>query len=183
MYDYEDTAKRMDGALNALKKDLATLRTGRASPSLLDGVVVDAYGSMMPIAQVGTVNAPEPRMLTVQVWDKGLISAVEKAIMNSNLGLNPSSDGQLVRIPMPDLNEERRKEMVKMGSSYAEKSKISIRNIRRDSNDSIKKMEKDGDISKDEMHSLNDEVQKLTDDHVKSVDEIFSQKEKDIMTV
>ncbi len=183
MYDYEDLKKRMEGTLGALHKDLATLRTGRASPSLLDGIMVDAYGSMMPLNQVGTVNAPEARMLTIQVWDKGLVASVEKAIMNSNLGLNPSSDGQLLRIPMPDLTEERRKEMVKIGSGHAEKAKIAIRNIRRDGNESVKKMEKDGDISQDEMHHSTDEIQKLTDEYIKNVDSLFAEKEKDIMTV
>jgi ribosome recycling factor len=183
MSNLKELETRMENSLTALNKDFGTLRTGRASPSLLDGIMVDAYGSMMPLSQVGTVSAPEPRTISVQVWDKGMIGAVEKAIMTSNLGLNPSSDGQLVRIPMPDLTEERRKEMVKIASSHAEKAKISIRNIRRDGNDDAKKAEKDGDISQDEMHALTDNIQKLTDDSVKRIDSALADKEKDILTV
>jgi len=183
MSDFADLNKRMEGALNALQKELVGLRTGRASVNMVDGVVVESYGQMMPLNQVGTVSVPEPRMITIQVWDKGLVPSVEKAILNADLGLNPSSDGQLVRLPIPDLNEERRTEMAKIGSKYAEQAKIAIRNVRRDGMDSLKKQEKASEISQDEMHTQGDEIQKLTDDFVKKIDTLFAEKEKEIMTV
>lgn len=183
MTDINNLKKRMENTLTSFQKDLSSLRTGRASVSLLDKITVDSYGSIVPLNQVGNVNAPEPRLLTIQVWDKTMVSIIEKAIITSDLGLNPSSDGQLIRIPMPDMTEDRRKEMVKIGGTYTEKTKIAIRNIRKDGMDSIKKAEKDGEISQDEMHTKCDEIQKITDEFVKKIDELFSEKEKDIMTV
>lgn len=175
--------RRMDGALEALRKEFAGLRTGRASAHLLDQIHVTAYGSSMPLNQVGTVSVPEPRMITVQVWDRGLVSAVEKAIRDGGLGLNPASDGQLVRVPIPELSQERRTELSKVAHKYAEQGRVAIRNVRRDAMETLKKMEKDGKISQDEHHNLSDQVQKLTDEHVKKVDEALSAKEKEIMQV
>ena len=148
--DENDLKRRMDGALEALKREFAGLRAGRASTSLLENVQVDAYGSPMPMNQVASVSVPEPRMLTVQVWDNGNIKAVEKAIMDSDLGLNPNTEGNLIRVPIPDLSEERREEMTKIAAKYAEQGRIAVRNVRRDGMDSLKKLEKDGDISQDE---------------------------------
>ncbi len=175
--------RRMDGALEALRREFGGLRTGRASAHLLDPVVVKAYGSDMPLLQVGTVNVPEPRMITVQVWDRGLVQAVEKAIRDSNLGLNPQSDGQLVRIPIPELSQERRQELTKLAHKYAELGRVAVRNVRRDGMDSLKKMEKDGKISQDEHRHQSDSVQKLTDDHIKKVDETLAAKEREILQV
>ena len=176
-YDKSDVERRMAGAVESLKGDLSGLRTGRANTALLDPVVVEVYGSMMPLNQVATVSAPEPRMLTVQVWDKSNVSAVEKGITKANLGLNPMSDGQTVRLPMPDLNEERRKELAKLAGDYGEKAKIAIRNVRRDANDALKE-----EISEDDRKLLEDEVQKLTDKYVGEVDAATEGKEKEIMT-
>lgn len=181
--DKDDINKRMDGAVKALTTEFAGLRTGRAHVSLLEPVNVDAYGSIMHINQVANVSAPEPRLLTVQVWDKGLVKAVEKAIANANLGLNPAADGQTIRVPVPQLSEERRKEMTKVAAKYAENARIAVRNVRRDGMDHLKKEEKDGIISEDEHKKLADEIQKLTDKHVASIDEMLTSKEKDIMTV
>lgn len=178
-----DLTRRMDGAIESVKKDFAGLRTGRASVALLEPVMVDAYGSVMPITSVGTIGAPEPRMLTVQVWDKSMVSAVEKGIRNAGLGLNPSPDGQLVRVPIPPLSEERRVEMTKVAGKYAEQARVAVRNVRRDGMEELKKLEKDGDISKDEHHTYADDVQKVTDAHVKQVDELLQQKEQEIMQV
>ncbi len=178
-----DIKKRMEGALGAFSNDLKGLRTGRASSALLDSVQVEAYGSKMPLNQVGTVSVPEPRMLSVQVWDKGMVKAVEKAIAAAGLGLNPVSDGSLVRVPLPDLSEERRKELVKAAGQYAERSKVAIRNIRRDAMDTLKKQEKDGDISEDEHRTQSDEIQKVTDEYVGKVDTSLAAKEKEIMHV
>ena len=175
--------RRMDGALEALRREFAGLRTGRASAHLLDPVVVKAYGGEMPLNQVGTVNVPEPRMITVQVWDRSLVTAVEKSIRDANLGVNPQSDGQLVRIPIPELSRERRQELTKLAHKYAEQGRVAVRNVRRDGMETLKKMEKDGKISQDEHHRQNDEVQKLTDDHIKKVDEALAQKEKEILQV
>jgi len=175
--------RRMDGALEALRREFGGLRTGRASAHLLDPVVVKAYGSDMPLLQVGTVNVPEPRMITVQVWDRGLVQAVEKAIREANLGVNPQSDGQLVRLPIPELSQERRQEMTKIAHKYAEQGRVAVRNVRRDGMETLKKMEKDGKISEDEHRRHTDEVQKLTDDHTKKVDEALAQKEKEILQV
>jgi len=175
--------RRMDGALEALRREFAGLRTGRASAHLLDPVMVKAYGGEMPLNQVGTVNVPEPRMITVQVWDRSLVTAVEKSIRDANLGVNPQSDGQLVRIPIPELSRERRQELTKLAHKYAEQGRVAVRNVRRDGMETLKKMEKDGKISQDEHHRQNDEVQKLTDDHIKKVDEALAQKEKEILQV
>ncbi|HET6222496.1 MAG TPA: ribosome recycling factor [Dongiaceae bacterium] len=173
----------MDGALEALRREFAGLRTGRASTHLLDSVVVKAYGSEMPLAQVGTVNVPEPRMITVQVWDRGLVSAVEKAIRDGGLGLNPASDGQLVRVPLPELSQERRTELSKIAHKYAEQARVAVRNVRRDGMEGLKKLEKDHKISEDEHRKRSDEVQKLTDQHIKLIDDALAQKEKEIMQV
>ena len=181
-YDKADIERRMSGAVDALRSDLSGLRTGRANTSLLDPVQVEVYGSMMPLNQVATVSAPEPRMLSVQVWDKSNVNAVEKGIAHANLGLNPMQDGQTLRIPMPDLTEERRKELAKLAGQYAEKAKIAIRNVRRDGMEDLKADEKAKDISEDERKRGEDEVQKLTDNYVAQADEAAAAKEKEILT-
>ncbi len=181
-YDKADVERRMAGAVESLRSDLGGLRTGRANTALLDPVMVEVYGSMMPLNQVATVSAPEPRMLAVQVWDKGNVSAVEKGISKSNLGLNPMTDGQTVRLPIPDLNEERRKELAKLAGSYAEKAKIAIRNVRRDSNEALKEDEKKKEISEDERKRLEDEIQKMTDRNVGDIDSVTEAKIREIMT-
>ncbi|HMO42415.1 MAG TPA: ribosome recycling factor [Phenylobacterium sp.] len=174
---------RMDKAVAALKEEFGSLRTGRASSSLLDQVMVDAYGSTVPLNQVAAVSVPEPRMLTVNVWDRGLAVSVEKAIRNAGLGFNPVVDGQNLRIPIPPLTEERRKEMVKLAGKYAEQQRIAVRNVRRDANDDLKRAEKDGAISQDEHKRMEAEVQKFTDEAVKRVDEALKVKEQEIMQV
>lgn len=179
----QDLEKRMKGALDALHKEFAGLRTGRASVNLLDKVMVSAYGSMMPLAQVGTVAVPEARTITIQVWDKGMVKAVEKGIQDAGLGLNPMSDGQIVRVTLPDLSEERRKELVKVAAKYAETGRVAIRNIRRDGMELLKKQEKDGDISEDEHKKASADIQKLTDKHIEQVDQQLVAKEKDILTI
>ena len=181
-YDKSDIERRMQGAVESLKGDLAGLRTGRANTSLLDPVVVEVYGSMMPLNQVATVSAPEPRMLSVQVWDKGNVSAVEKGIAHANLGLNPMQDGQTLRIPMPDLTEERRKDLAKLAGKYAEGAKIAIRNVRRDGMEALKEDEKKKEISEDERKRFEDEVQKLTDKYVAETDKAAEAKEKEILS-
>ncbi len=181
-YDKADIERRMQGAVDSFRSDLGGLRTGRANTTLLDPVVVDVYGANMPINQVATVSAPEPRLLSVQVWDKGNMNAVEKAIHQAGLGLNPVIDGQLIRLPIPDLTEERRKELAKLAGQYAEKAKIAIRNVRRDGNDAIKADENKKEISEDDRKRLEEEVQKLTDDMIKAVDEAAENKEKEIMS-
>lgn len=181
--DTDDIERRMDGAVGAFKTDLAGLRTGRASAGLLEPIMVDAYGQMMPIAQVGTISVPEPRMLSVQVWDKGQVAMVEKAIRESSLGLNPMAEGQLIRIPLPELNEERREELVKVAGTYAENARIAVRNVRRDGMDQIKKAEKDSEISQDDAKLYSDEVQELTDKFIKLVDETLAVKEGEIRQV
>ena len=178
-----DLERRMEGAVEVLHKEFAGLRTGRASTSLLDPVTVEAYGQAMPLNQVGTVGVPEPRMLSVQVWDKGMVKAVEKAIMDAGLGLNPQADGHLIRIPIPPLNEERRKELAKVAGKYAEEARVAVRNVRRHGMDELKKAQKDGDISEDELHQYSDEIQKMTDDNVASIDETLAHKEEEIMQV
>ncbi|MCI5049012.1 MAG: ribosome recycling factor [Rickettsiales bacterium] len=183
MTDMDDLKRRMEGALNNLTQEYAGLRTGRASAGMLDPIQVDAYGSMMPLNQLANVSAPEPRMLTVQVWDASMVKAVEKAIRESDLGLNPSGEGQTIRVPVPELSEERRKELSKVASKYAENCKIAIRNVRRDGMDELKKMEKDGDISEDDQRRMGDEIQKMTDDFVAKVDKLYEEKDKDIMSV
>ena len=181
-YDRADIERRMTGAVESLKSDLAGLRTGRANVHLLDPVVVEVYGSMMPLNQVATVSAPEPRMLSVQVWDRANVTAVEKGIAHANLGLNPMIDGQTLRLPLPDLTEERRKELAKLAGQYAEKAKIAIRNVRRDGMEALKGDEKKKDISEDERKRAEDEVQKLTDKYVAEVDATAEHKEKEILT-
>ena len=181
--DMDDLQRRMEGALNTLKSDFGGLRTGRASTTLLESIMVEAYGQQMPMSQVGTISAPEPRLLSVQVWDKGQVSFVEKAIREAGLGLNPVADGQMVRVPLPELNEERREELVKIAGKYAEQCRVAVRNVRRDGMDQLKKGEKDGEISQDEQKSLSDDVQKLTDDYVEKIDEALSQKEAEIRQV
>jgi ribosome recycling factor len=174
-YDKADVERRM-------KSDLSGLRTGRANVTLLDPVVVEVYGSHMPLNQVATVSAPEPRMLTVQVWDRSNITPVEKAIRSAGLGLNPITDGQTLRLPIPDLTEERRRELAKLAGQYAEKAKIAIRNVRRDANDSLKTDENKKEISEDERKRLETEVQKMTDEMIKAVDDAAAHKEKEIMS-
>ena len=182
-YNKDELNRRMNGAVSALKSELAGLRTGRASAALLDPVKVEAYGNVMPINQVGTVGTPEPRLLTVQVWDKGLVKATDKAIREAGLGLNPQVEGQLLRIPIPELNEERRRELVKLAHKYAEQAKVAVRNIRRDGMEALKKAEKDHKIGQDEHHKLGDELQKLTDAHIHDIDHVLHGKEQEIMQV
>ncbi len=179
----ETLKNRMDGALKVLDNELKGLRTGRASPNLLDPVQVEAYGSRTPLSQVATISVPDPRMLNVQVWDKSMIKAVEKAIVEANLGVTPSSDGQIIRLPIPPLNEERRKELAKLAGKYGENTKISIRNVRRDGMEELKKLEKAGHISEDELHSTSEEIQKLTDKEVENVDKQVKAKEQEIMSM
>jgi ribosome recycling factor len=179
----QDTKKKMEAAFEHTKKEFSGMRTGRASPALLEGLQVEVYGTLTPIAQVGTINVPEPRMLSIQIWDKGVVKFVEKAIRESNLGLNPVVDGQTIRVPIPPLTEERRKDMVKVISKHAEEGRVSIRNVRRLALDSLKDMEKKKLLSEDELKKFEKDVQKLTDDCVKQVDALLSQKEKDIMQV
>jgi ribosome recycling factor len=178
-----DLSRRMDGAMETLRREFAGLRTGRAHPGLLEPVKVIAYGSEMPLNQVGTVGTPEPRMLTVQVWDKSMISAVEKAIRDSGLGLNPSTDGMMIRVPIPQLTTERRNELAKMAHKYAEGAKISVRGVRRDGMEQIKGLEKKHEIGEDLAKNWSEEVQKLTDQFIKKVDEALADKEKDIKQV
>jgi ribosome recycling factor len=181
-YDKADIERRMAGAVEALKSDLSGLRTGRANTALLDPVVCEVYGSMMPLNQVATVSAPEPRMLSVQVWDKSNLTAVEKGIAHANLGLNPMIDGQTIRLPIPDLTQERRKELAKLAGQYSEKAKIAIRNVRRDGMENLKDDEKKKDISEDDRKRGEDEVQKLTDKYVALADDAAAAKEKEILT-
>ncbi|HVR89477.1 MAG TPA: ribosome recycling factor [Novosphingobium sp.] len=180
-YDKPDLERRMKGAVEALRHDLAGLRTGRANTGLLDPVMVEAYGSQMPLNQCATVSAPEPRMLTVQVWDKSNIGPVEKAIRSAGLGLNPINDGNTLRLPIPDLTEERRKELVKLAHSYAEKARIAIRNVRRDGMDNLKADEARKELSEDDRKRSETEVQKLTDEQIKAADEVMNHKEQEIM--
>lgn len=182
-FDLDDIERRMDGALEALRHEFAGLRTGRASPNLLDPVTVDAYGTRMPLNQVGTVGVPEPRLLTVSIWDKSMVKATEKAIRDAGLGLNPQSDGMLIRIPIPELNEERRRELGKVAGKYAEQARIAVRNVRRDGMDALKKQEKEGDLSQDDHRLYADEVQAVTDKHIKAIDDMLSAKETEIMRV
>ena len=181
--DFADLRRRMDGAISAFKSDIAALRTGRASANVLDPVSVDAYGSKMPLNQVANISVPEPRMITVSIWDKSMVGAVEKAIRESNLGLNPVTDGSTLRIPLPELNEERRKELVKVAHNYAENGRVAIRHVRRDGMDALKKAEKDGSIGEDEHHTQSDQVQKLTDEMIAELDRLLSDKEAEIMQV
>jgi len=181
--DLDDLKRRMAGAVDSLKHEFGGLRTGRASTSLLDPVTVDAYGTPMPINQLASVNTPEPRMITVQVWDKANVAAVEKAIRNSGLGLNPAVDGTTLRLPIPELTEERRKEMTKVAGKYAEEARIAVRNVRRHGMDTLKKMEKDGDISQDDHKLYADEIQDMTDQKIAEIDKLLQSKEQEIMQV
>jgi ribosome recycling factor len=181
--DFKDLHRRMDGAVAAFKHDLASLRTGRASSNLLDPIQVNAYGTTMPINQVGTVSVPEPRMISVSVWDKSLVSAVDRAIRESNLGFNPILDGTTLRIPLPELNEQRRKELVKIAHQYAENARVAARHVRRDGMDHLKKAEKDHAITEDEHRTQSDRVQKMTDETISVIDSMLSEKEGEIMQV
>lgn len=174
---------KMDKTLDSLKGDFGGLRAGRAHASLLDGIMVEAYGSMTPIAQLGTISIPDARTISISVWDRGMAKAVEKAIMESELGLNPASDGQLIRVPIPPLSEERRKELTKIAGKYAENNKVAIRNLRREALDEVKKLKKDNAISEDDEKRYENEIQKLTDDSIKKIEEMLAQKEKDILQV
>lgn len=180
-YDKNDIQRRMDGATESLKSDLIGLRTGRASTNLLDPITVEVYGAQMPLNQVATVSAPEPRLLSVQVWDKGNVNSVEKAIRSAGLGLNPISDGTMIRLPIPDLTEERRKELAKLAGQYAEKARIAVRNVRRDGMDALKADEKKNEISEDERKRLEAEVQKLTDGTIADIDSAAHSKEQEIL--
>ena len=182
-YSKDEMTRRMNGAVAGLKGEFAGLRTGRASPALLDPVMIEAYGNQMHVSQLGTISTPEPRLLTVQVWDRSMVKTVDKAIRDAGLGLNPQVDGQLLRIPIPELNEERRKELVKLAHKYAEQGRVAVRNVRRDGMEILKRLEKDHKIGQDEQHRHGDELQKLTDGHIKDVDEALAAKEKEIMQV
>ena len=182
LIDVDDLTRRMDGAMSALKSEFASLRTGRASSSMLDPIMVDAYGQRTPINQVGTVNVPEPRMVTINVWDKSQVDIVEKAIRESGLGINPQTNGTLIMLPIPELNEERRRELSKVAAQYAEQARISIRNIRRDGMDQIKKLRADG-MSEDDQKFWEDEVQELTNSYVANIDSLLNNKQGEIMQV
>jgi ribosome recycling factor len=182
-YDINDIKRRMQGASAALKTELSGLRTGRASAHLLDPVMVDAYGAQMPLQQCASVTVPEPRLIAVNVWDRSLVHAVEKAIINSNLGLSPATEGQTIRLRIPELNEERRKELVKIAHKYAETARVAVRHVRRDAMDLIKKLEKDHQISKDDHDRHSAEIQKATDAGITEIDHLLSAKEKEILTV
>jgi ribosome recycling factor len=179
----KDAKDRMEKAIEAVRSSFTKLRTGKATPALLDSVMVDYYGSSMPIKNVANISAPEPRLLVIQPWEKNMLGEIEKAIQKSDLGFNPANDGIVIRIPIPQLTEERRKDLVKIAKKDAEEGKISIRNIRRDANESLKKAEKASEISEDQMHDGQADVQKLTDDYVKKIDDILELKEKEIMGV
>ena len=182
-YDAPDIKRRMQGAVDSLKHDFGGLRTGRAAASLLDPIQVDAYGAMMPLVQVGSVTVPEARMLQINVWDRGLVAAVEKAIRASNLGLNPQTEGQVIRLRMPDLTQERRKELVKVAHQYAEKARIAVRNVRRDGMEQLKALEKAHLMSEDDHKKKADDVQKMTDETIKDIDSTLRTKEQEIMQV
>jgi ribosome recycling factor len=182
-FDKEDMKRRMKGALATLKHEFTGLRTGRANAAILDPVSVEAYGNAMPVNQVGTISTPEARLLTAQVWDKGLVKAVDKAIREAGLGLNPQMDGQLLRIPIPELNEERRRELSKAAHKYSEQARVAVRNVRRDGMDHLKRLEHDHAISEDEHHKLSAELQKLTDENVHEIDQMLATKDQEIMHV
>lgn len=182
-FKLDDYKKRMDGAISALAHEFGGLRTGRASPTILDPITVEAYGAVTPLNQVANVSVPEPRMISVQVWDKSVVQAVDKAIRSANLGLNPIIDGQTLRIPIPPLTGERRQELAKVAGKYAEQQRVAVRNVRRDAMEHLKKLEKEHVISQDEHKRHNDEVQKATDDHIKKVDDMLRHKEEEIMQV
>lgn len=181
--DLNELKRRMDGAVTSFRSDLAGLRTGRASANLLDPIVVSAYGSQMPLNQVANVTVPEPRMVAVSIWDKSMVGAVERAIRESSLGLNPITDGTTLRIPLPELNEQRRKELVKVAHTYSENARVAVRHVRRDGMDTLKKSEKDGDISQDDSRVAADRIQKMTDETIVEIDKALSVKEAEIMQV
>jgi ribosome recycling factor len=183
MATLQKARQRMDGAIEALRREFSGVRTGKASPALLDTIRVEAYGSMVPLNQVGTVSAPEARMLTVQPWDKGLMKATEKALRESDLGLNPSNDGQIIRIPIPPLTEERRKEYVKLLHKLTEEARVAVRNVRRDANDEVKHRQKDEGLSEDDVRREQADVQKLTDQYIAKIEELMKHKEAEIMEV
>ena len=182
-FSKDELDRRMKGAVSTLKSEFGGLRTGRASAALLDPVMVEAYGNTVPVNQVGSIATPEARMITVQVWDKGLAKAVDKAIRDSGLGLNPQMDGQLLRIPLPELNQERRKELSKLAAKYAEAARVAVRNVRRDGMELLKRLEKDKKIGEDEHHTKGEELQKLTDANIKDIDSMLQGKEQEIMQV
>ncbi len=179
----KDARRRMDGAISAFHDELVKIRTGRATPTLLDGIRVDYYGQKVPLNQAATVTAPEPRLLVVQPWEKKMLGEIEKEIQKADLGLNPSNDGTVIRIPIPQLSEERRKDLVKLVHKFAEDARVAVRNVRRDANDHLKKLEKNHEISEDQLKDYLDEIQKLTDDHIKEIDEIMKNKEEEILKV
>jgi ribosome recycling factor len=179
----KDLRRRMEGAFEALRKEFSGLRTGRASASLLDPVMVEAYGNAMPLNQLATVSVPEPRMISVTVWDRAMAKAVDKAIREAGLGLNPQAEGAVIRVPIPDLTEDRRRELTKVAAKYAEQARVHVRNVRRDGLDPLKKKEKDGDISQDQHRKLQHDIQALTDEYIKKIDEALAQKDKEILQV
>jgi len=179
----KDLRRRMDGAIDVLRKEFGGLRTGRASTGLLEPVQVSAYGNTVPLNQVASINVPEPRMITVQVWDRGLSKAVDKAIRESGLGLNPQTEGQVIRVPIPELNQERRRELTKVAAKYAEDARIAVRKVRQHGVEALRRLEKDGEISQDAQRKLQHDVQQLTDDHIKRIDETLAQKDKEILQV
>ena len=181
--DLKDLKRRMNGAVEVLRQEFGGLRTGRASTSLLEPIVVEAYGAQMPLNQLGTISVPEPRMLSVQVWDRSVVGAVEKAIRTSGLGLNPVTEGQTLRLPIPELTEERRRELSRIAAKYAEQARVAARNVRRDGMDHLKRLEKDGEISQDEHHMYGDDIQKLTDEFIAAIDKLLAEKEQEIMQV
>jgi ribosome recycling factor len=179
----KDLGRRMNGAIDVLKKEFGGLRTGRASTSLLEPVQVPAYGGNVPLNQVASVNVPEPRMITVQVWDRALVKAVDKAIREAGLGLNPQTEGQSIRVPIPELNAERRKELTRVAAKYAEEARVAVRKVRQHGIETLRKLEKDGDISQDEQRKVQTDIQHITDDHIKRIDETLAQKDKEILQV
>lgn len=181
--DLDDFRRRMHGAVEVLHSELAGLRTGRASAALLEPITVEAYGSNLPMNQVGTISVPDARMISVQVWDQSLVPAVERAIRESELGLNPSRDGSVLRVPIPQLSQERRVELTKVAHKYAEQARVAVRNVRRDGMDKLKRMERDGEISQDEQRAWGEDLQKMTDESIKELDEALATKEKEIMQV
>jgi len=178
-----DLRRRMDGAVDVLHKEFGGLRTGRASASLLEPVMVEAYGGTVPLNQVASVNVPEPRMITVQVWDRNVVKAVDKAIREAGLGLNPQTEGQVIRVPIPELNEERRRELTRVAAKYSEDARVAVRKVRQHGMEALRRLEKDSEISQDEHRKLERDIQHLTDDHIKRVDETLAQKDKEILQV
>ena len=179
----KDLRRRMDGAIEVLRKEYGGLRTGRASTSLLEPVQVPAYGGSVPLNQVASINVPEPRMITVQVWDRGLAKAVDKAIREAGLGLNPQTEGQMIRVPIPELNEERRRELTRVAARYAEEARVAVRKVRQHGIEALRRLEKDSEISQDEQRKAQNDIQHLTDDHIKRIDETLAQKDKEILQV